>query len=563
MALKQVMLSRKIQRKKTDLEELLVRGVELKKRSDELEAAINEATTDEEIAAVEEEVAQHETDKSQFETDKGTLESDIAVMEEELGQLQSNEPGQPNPAPNPETPAPAQRSQIQGGESRMYNTHYFRSYTFEQRRELVQREGVKAFLDQVRALAAQSQTRSVSGADLTIPDTLIPLLRDNIHRYSKLIRKVNLRTIKGTARQNITGAIPEAVWTEACASLNELELLFNQIEADGYKVGGFIPVCNATLEDSDEDLAVEILDAISQAIGLAVDKAILYGTGQKMPLGITRRLAQASKPSDWKDTAPEWTDLRATNLLKINRAGMTAQEFFAQLLLAASVARPNYSNGELFWAMNRTTYYSLLATGVTFNAAGAVVAQVNNTLPLIGGEIIDLPFIPDGDIIGGYGSLYLLIERKGMQLARSEHVRFIQDETVFRGTARYDGKPVFGEAFVAININNADPTTTVPFAPDNANPSDAYLSALALGSLSLSPAFNPAIGSYTATTANASNTITATAAKSKATVAITVNGSAVTSGGSASWTVGSNDVVITVTNGTTVKAYTVAVTRSS
>ena len=53
---------------------------------------------------------------------------------------------------------------------------------------------------------------------------------------------------------------------------------FNQIELDGYKVGGYIAICNATLEDSDLNLASEILNMIGQAIGLALDKPILYGT---------------------------------------------------------------------------------------------------------------------------------------------------------------------------------------------------------------------------------------------------------------------------------------------
>ena len=55
-------------------------------------------------------------------------------------------------------------------------------------------------------------------------------------------------------------------------------------------------MCNAVLEDSDIDLASTLLDALAQAIGIAVDKAILYGRNsastQKMPLGIVSRLAQ-------------------------------------------------------------------------------------------------------------------------------------------------------------------------------------------------------------------------------------------------------------------------------
>ena len=95
------------------------------------------------------------------------------------------------------------------------------------------------------------------------------------------------------------GAIPEAIWTEACAKLNELDFSFNQVEVDGYKVGGVVYICQATLEDSDLNLAYEIMEGMGASIGISVDKAILYGTGVKMPLGIATRLAQTSEPDNY------------------------------------------------------------------------------------------------------------------------------------------------------------------------------------------------------------------------------------------------------------------------
>lgn len=331
----------------------------------------------------------------------------------------------------------------------------------------VTREDVKEFLARVREF--KGEKRAVTGAELTIPDVMLELLRDNLYRYSKLITKIRLKPVGGKARQNIMGAVPEGIWTEAVGKLNELDIYFNQVEVDGYKVGGFVAVPNATLEDSDIALANEILDALGQAIGLAVDKAILYGTGVKMPLGIATRLAQTQKPSGWNENAPEWKNLSTTHLIEFDPSGMSPEEFFAELILYLGVAEPNYSSGGTFWAMNRKTRMKLLSKAVTFNAAGAIVAGMNNAMPVEGGDIVELPFVPDDDIIGGFGDLYLLAERAGANLAASEHAKFVEDQTVFKGTARYDGAPVFGEGFVIVNINNIAPTTSVPFPQDVAN----------------------------------------------------------------------------------------------
>ena len=111
-----------------------------------------------------------------------------------------------------------------------------------------------------------------------------------------------------------------------------------------------------------------------------------------------------------------------------------------------------------------------MANSLSINAAGAVTSGMMSTMPVIGGAIETLSFIPDDVIIGGYGDLYLLAERAGASIAQSEHVRFIEDQTVFKGTARYDGIPTIAEGFVAIGIGGTKPTAeAVTFAEDTAN----------------------------------------------------------------------------------------------
>ena len=89
----------------------------------------------------------------------------------------------------------------------------------------------------------------------------------------------------------------------------------------------------------------------------------------------------------------------------------------------------------------------------------------------------------------------------------------------------------------------------------------AKLSALTVGSLTLSPAFDADVTEYTASTTNATNNITASG-ETGTTVEIKVNGSTHTSGEAASWTTGTNTVTITVSKeGCTSTTYTVTVTK--
>lgn len=100
-------------------------------------------------------------------------------------------------------------------------------------------------------------------------------------------------------------------------------------------------------------------------------------------------------------------------------------------------------------------------------------------------------------------------------------------------------------------------------APDAAS---ARLVSLSVGTLPLTPAFDPDVTSYTAATTNATNIIRATPEIGTATVAIANGATAVTNGSAATWADGSNTLTATVTNGTgesaTTKTYTVTVTKN-
>lgn len=453
MAIKALMLRKKLDDKKKLLEELRAKDADFATREAELETAITEAETEEEKATVEESVNAFDSEKSAHDSAKGDLEREIGELEEKLNEEEAR------------AKAAASKPKERKDERTMNTRTKFFGMSAQERDAFVARQDVKDFLQRARELAGQK--RAITGAELLIPTVVLDLIRENVEQYSKLYKHVGVRSVPGKARQNIMGAIPEGVWTEMCATLNELNLSFSNVEVDGYKVGGYIAVCNAILEDADDiSLSSEIIAVLGQAIGLALDKAILYGTGTKMPLGILPRLAQTAKPTDYPATARAWSDLHTSNVLAIT--SKTDLALFKALVEATGALKKGV--GAKFWAMNEKTQTKLVANALSINAAGAIVTGMQSTMPVIGGAIETLEFLPDDVIIGGYGQRYLLAERAGAAIAQSEHVRFIEDQTVFKGTARYDGLPVIPEAFVAIGIGGTAPAANaVTFAADAAN----------------------------------------------------------------------------------------------
>ena len=480
MALKALVLQNRINTLNARLQELQAKDADFTAREESLTADIMAAQTEEERQAVEAAATAFDTDQAAHESAKAAIVAEIQAAQTELAGIEEKQT----------PPAQAAAPEAEHNNERMTTTmipqtsvqirhlpltqRAFDALPMAQRNEIVAQEDVQTFFAKLRSM--KGTNAALQGGELTIPVIFLDLIAENMYRYSKLLNRVRIRDVGGEARQTIAGTVPEAVWTEMCGVINEMTFAFNQVTLDGYKLAGFIPVCNSLLEDSDINLASWIVEMLSEALGLGMDKAILYGKGSAshMPLGIVTRLAQTSQPEGYPANAPAWVDLHTSNIKSI-AAGATGTAFWAALQRAVVPAYNKYARGEMFWAMNSKTYGELKARAIATNLSGEFVAMIGGSLPIVSGDIDILEFMPDNDIVGGFGELYLGVIRRGMAIEQSREVQFIQDNTVFKAKMRADGTPVIPQAFVAINIAGSTPATSTQFAADTANTVSALL----------------------------------------------------------------------------------------
>lgn len=441
-------------------------------REEQLRQALGEITetsTDEERNAVSSAVDTFEQERSANAAEIARIQGEIDTRSAEIARLEAEQ------TPPPAAPA------VSNSDTRN-NDHHERSFvpmsnpterrwfglTYSERDALMQSEQVRTFLKQIRE--ARAQQRSVTGGELGIPDGFLPILRDLTYQESKFLRYCFTTSFRGTTRQNVAGVAPEAIWTEMKDRLNEIDIDFWQLTMDGFMVGGYMAVPNSVLmDDSDLSLTTTILQALASSLAKAIDKSIWFGTGESMPVGIITRLAAQTKPTWWGSQQGDFTDLHTSNILKLDLATKNGVEFFRPLVAALAVAKPDYSNGTVIWVMNRKTHMDIQSRALAFNDAAALVAGVSNSIPIVGGEIVEWEVMPDNEIAGGYMSLYRSVEREGTTIESNTNVRWLENQTCFKGMQRRDGKPAIGEAFVLVNYGNVQPTTTTTFGKDRAN----------------------------------------------------------------------------------------------
>ena len=437
--LKVLMLRKKLDAIEAELNQL--RSVDFEKREAELMGDIEAAQTDEEREAVSEAVDAFDAERKENEEAVAAKEAEAESVRAEIKELEER-----NSAAMAAPAAPKEERSMPGAiETRAA--------------ELVKRDNVKEFLTQVRTAL---KTRSITGGNVLVPEEMLPLIRERVEREAKMLRVVNVQTLQGTGRQTIAGTIPEAVWTEACGNINELTLQFLETTIDGYKVAGFVPVCNSLIEASDIDLFEYVQEALAISIAKAIDAAILYGTGVNMPTGIVTRLAQIAAPAGY--TGLPWEDLHETHVVKLTPDADDQLTYLRQIYLMLALCANDYAEGSAFFAMSRATAYKLRAEAVNINSGDVALGDIANLLD----NIIETNIVPNDNIVIGFGNGYVYGQRNGIQLDVSEHAQFIQDNTVFRAKALGDGRPVVAGSFAVVGLN-VDPTTTRTFPSDTAN----------------------------------------------------------------------------------------------
>lgn len=436
MSLRQLRLASQIKAKRNEInalfeseEKYIEQRDSFKTRETELREALEQAETDEDVELVNESLDELEEDSKEFnekEENKKKLEDELEELEGELEELNEEAPKN-----NESQRSKKQTKETVGGDSRMAHNKY------ETRSQILERLNQTEVRDFYTKVAEASRNkRALSETELLIPEQVINMIQQRLGDYSTLYKEVTVQQLSGTARVIMDGAIPEAIWTEMCDPVEELATSFSQTELDGFKVGGFIPVCNAVLEDSMINLANFIEERLAMAIAKAVDKAILIGEGAsaKQPEGVITTLA----------------DDEDQNVESDGKLG----DIVGNMALIDN-GEDGVPVGEVIAVMKRSTYYSKLAPQTFLPTSdGRLVVQTAQSPRLPDGtRIVFSQYAPDDTIVLGDFKKYLLGERAGVKLAVSTDVRFIQDQTVFKGTARYDGKPIYTSSFVVITIN--------------------------------------------------------------------------------------------------------------
>lgn len=412
------------------------------------------------------------------------------------------------------------------------------------------------------AIKAKDPRQALTNLDVVMPETVITAVFDEIQTSHPLLSRISF-TYTGAALKMLmnTNGFQTAAWGELCDEIiQELTSGFKEVDTGIFKLSAFMPVCKDMLVLGPEWLDSYVRQVLYEAFSNGMEYGIVAGTGNKQPIGMIRQVGDDVQVSG--GVYPEKAKIAVTDL-SVGTLGN---------LLSIIAVDPNGKPRrveDLILVVSPQDYFQRVMPATTVMAPDGTFRNDVLPYPI---AVVQSPAVDNGEAVLGMGYKYFGAAGASTSgnIEYSDHYKFLEDKRYYLIKGYANGFPMDNNAFLHLDISGLRPLAYRVTVVDEPTPSnDATLSSLSLGSVALSPAFDADTTTYTASTTNATNTVTATPANAGAKVVITNKGTTgdaveIPNGTAATWQAGTNTLTITVTaeDGTTTKAYTVTVTKS-
>lgn len=427
------------------------------------------------------------------------------------------------------------------------------------RGEWVQTSKEKVYFQKLGdAMKAKDVRQALSNLDVVMPQTVFDNIFDDLRTNHPLLSMLNFQNTNGAIKflMNLNG-YQRAAWGPLCAEIvKELTSGFKEVDSALLKLSAFIPVCKAMLDLGPQWLDRYVREILAEALANGLEWGVVNGSGKDEPIGMIRQVGDGVSVTG--GVYPEKTAVKLSDFSPATMGNLVS-------IMAANPNGQARRVDDLILVVHPQDYFQKIMPATTILGPNGTYQNNIFAYPT---QVIQSAALPRGKVVFGIGRLYLAfagMARDG-RIEYSDEYHFLEDERIYLIKIYANGQPADNNAFLVLDISGLTPATYKVTVVDETIPStDATLSDLKIGNLTLNPAFAAATTSYTATTTNATNTINAIPADAGASIQIKVGDIEIDNGSAATWATGSNTVTVKVTaaDGTTTKTYTVTVTKST
>lgn len=278
-----------------------------------------------------------------------------------------------------------------------------------------------------------------AGVEALVPATVFDRVFEELRANHPLLSEITFVNTTGVtewiSRNNDVAA---AWWGALTATITrELENAFKKEKTELFKLSAFIPVAKAMLDLGPQWLDRFVREVLAESMSIALELAIVAGTGLNQPIGMIKDLAAPVVEGVYADkAATPLNDLTPLNLGTLVMSPLTKN---------GTRAVPG-----IIMVVNPLDYWAKIFPNTTvLTASGTYVYGV---LP-IPAKIVQSVAMPQGKMAAGMAKDYFMGVGSTQKIEFSDHYKFLEDERTYIAKQYANGKPMENTSFLVFNIS--------------------------------------------------------------------------------------------------------------
>ena len=308
-------------------------------------------------------------------------------------------------------------------------------------REILNKRGLNVLTTEERSYYSNViEKRGFTDLDVTMPNTIFDRVFEDLVQNHPLLSKITFQNTTAVTEWIVRKSSVSAAWWGKLTDTvkKELEGAFGKVKADMYKLSAFMPVSKAMLDLGAQWLDKYVRTILSESISIALELAIVAGTGADQPIGMMKDLNGAVVQGVYPDKTPV-----VLNDLEPNTLGTSVM---APLTKNGKRAVPN-----VLIIVNPLDYWQKIFGATTFLTQNGT--YVYGVLP-IPGDIVQSIAVPQGKMVAGVAKDYFMGVGSGSEILVSDEYKFLEDERTYLVKQYANGKPQDADSFIVFDISS-------------------------------------------------------------------------------------------------------------
>lgn len=278
----------------------------------------------------------------------------------------------------------------------------------------------------------RAMTTATSSVGAAIPTSTLNRIEEMLRQTSALYNQVDVLNIPGYLAIPVEDTVNNAAWVAEGASSKDVDDKLASVNFAAYKL---IRTISITAEVSKMTISAFenwIVKKITERMAMAIENAILNGTGNGQPKGILKETIKTLQSAEKGKITYE--DL--CNMMANLKAG--------------------YKKGSAFVVNTQTLWKDIATVKVGDNLVFVPDPTGEFAGRIFGKPVIEDEFIEEGKILYGLFSKYTINWNENVNVTSDDSTEFRSGNRVYRGMALVDGKTVNKEAFVLMEKQAAE-----------------------------------------------------------------------------------------------------------